>query len=609
LPNDTTMEGRTFPKVEERISAKLQQLSKDILLENLTEEARLAFEASPTQDHNEFDQWKQAPKKHENGMVLGLPKYAKIDCSFDMGWQQRSSGNRYASQSGDALLVGCITRKPIAMIVKSKLCNFCNAWNKKNLEDPPPHDCKANHGGSSSAMEPVACLEMVVDLYDSKHCIINRICCDDDASTRSMLRWSNRDYMTNTGTTVPPTVAKTKGAKAGEQQARPDKGKLPGRIPEPKFVADPNHRKKVFTGDLWKIHAKGVADKMTITKMDINRLGTGFGFMIKSLHKRPTTEWLDAANAVVEHHFDEHKYCGAWCRRKTMTDLQLQSSERYYRCKNKDAKLYSVLTEVIARFITFERLEEVGHGFDTQINESFNNTASWFAPKNKVYCGSQSLENRLSMAVGINSIGLHRYFTRLYTRFGITMDPCVSHYLAVKENVRDKRHEKNKLRKTKIARKEKQYVTLRQQEQAAKKERAKRDGTYKTGQNMEAGGADGYTLDELLAAAAKKPRIKRSRKDAICPLCQKAGHTTARSRKCTYYKVKIESNNEVQPDQENVQMAVITDRLDSQHLMDDDSVDQDVFVDAATWDESSLEEERTPTMAERTPRQLPSAGI
>jgi hypothetical protein len=431
LPNDTTMEGRTFPKVEERISAKLQKLSRVILLENLTEEARLAFEANPVQDNNDFDQWKEALNKDENGMILGIAKYAKIDVSFDMGWQQRSSGNRYASLSGDALLVGCITRKPVAFIVKSKICNFCKAWNKKNLEDPPWHDCRANHGGSSSAMEPVACLEMVVDLFDTKHCIINRICCDDDASTstRSLLRWSNADYMINNNNTVRPTVAKTKGAKAGELQPRPDRGRLPGRIPEePKFVADPNHRKKVFTGDLWKIHStKGVENRFTMTKMDINRLGTSFGHMVRGLHKRPKTEWIDAAKAVVDHHFDDHQYCGAWCRRKRMTELQRKQSERYYRSKIKDAKLYECIIKIASRFITMERLEELGHGFDTQINESFNNTASWFAPKNKVYCGSQSLENRLSMAIGINSIGLHRYFTRLYKVFGITMELLEEH--------------------------------------------------------------------------------------------------------------------------------------------------------------------------------------
>jgi hypothetical protein len=216
---DGGVEGRTFPKVEEWISAKLQKLSRDILLENLTEEARLSFEADPVQDNNDFDQWKEALKKDENGMILGNAKYANIDVSFDMGWQQRSSGNRYASLSGDALLVGCMTRKPVAFIVKSKICNFCKAWNNKKLEDPPWHDCRANHGGSLSAMEPVACLEMVVDLFNTKHCIINRICCDDDASTRSLLRWSNADYMINNNTTIcqkEPRLASYSHALTGE---------------------------------------------------------------------------------------------------------------------------------------------------------------------------------------------------------------------------------------------------------------------------------------------------------------------------------------------------------------------------------------------------------
>jgi hypothetical protein len=151
LPNDTSMETRTFTKIESRLSTKLQKLSKDILLDNLIEEARLSFDANEGQDANDFEQWKQALK--DPTMVVGIPKYAKIDCSFDMGWQQRSSGNKYASASGDALLVGCRTRKAVAIIVKSKVCNFCSCWEaklKKNnsnnnnddgFDEVPDHPC------------------------------------------------------------------------------------------------------------------------------------------------------------------------------------------------------------------------------------------------------------------------------------------------------------------------------------------------------------------------------------------------------------------------------------------------------------------------------------
>jgi hypothetical protein len=95
------------------------------------------------------------------------------------------------------------------------------------------------------------------------------------------------------------------------------------------------------------------------------------------------------------------------------TYLLLVANERYYRCKMKDAKLYQVLKTIFDHFVSLDRLQEVAHGMDTQVNESFNNTASWFAPKNKVYCGTMSLTNRIGMAIGINSLGLLGYFQRL----------------------------------------------------------------------------------------------------------------------------------------------------------------------------------------------------
>jgi hypothetical protein len=67
--------------------------------------------------------------------------------------------------------------------------------------------------------------------------------------------------------------------------------------------------------------------------------------------------------------------------------------------------LFEKLQPIVEHFVTVERLTEVAHGMDTQVNESFNNTFSWLAPKNKVYCGSQSLRNRLCIGMGINALG------------------------------------------------------------------------------------------------------------------------------------------------------------------------------------------------------------
>jgi hypothetical protein len=61
--------------------------------------------------------------------------------------------------------------------------------------------------------------------------------------------------MRNTGTITVPKVPITKGKNKGIKMVyRPDRGRLPANISEPLFVADPNHRKKAFTGDLYKLN-------------------------------------------------------------------------------------------------------------------------------------------------------------------------------------------------------------------------------------------------------------------------------------------------------------------------------------------------------------------
>jgi hypothetical protein len=207
-------------------------------------------------DDDSFDLWKASL---DTGV---LPKnlYPKLAVSYDMAWQQRNSGHKYNSPSGHAIFVGKLSRKPIALVIKSKLCNFCSTFKKNNPdvadEFIPPHDCTKNHVGSSSSMEPKGCLEMTISLFNNCRCIVASICIDDDASTRSVMRWSNADFMKNNNTTEVPTIAKSKGKNKGEQQKRPNFGKLPGNIPEPVFVADPNHRVKVLTGELYNLESK-----------------------------------------------------------------------------------------------------------------------------------------------------------------------------------------------------------------------------------------------------------------------------------------------------------------------------------------------------------------
>jgi hypothetical protein len=146
-----------------------------------------------------------------------------------MAWQQRNSGHKYASPSGHALLVAAKSRKPIALVIKSKLCNYCSSFVKQNPDcegEVPPHDCPKNHFGTSGAMEPQACLEMVTLVFDNHKCVVKYICINDDSLTRAKVKWSNADYMLNNNTTILPQVPISKGDRKGQLQDRPDKGGL-----------------------------------------------------------------------------------------------------------------------------------------------------------------------------------------------------------------------------------------------------------------------------------------------------------------------------------------------------------------------------------------------
>jgi hypothetical protein len=76
LPNDTTMEGRSFGIIEERIGPEIRTLCRTILLENLVEEVRANkfFE-----DEADFERWEAATT--DQSIVVHKSKYPKIRVS------------------------------------------------------------------------------------------------------------------------------------------------------------------------------------------------------------------------------------------------------------------------------------------------------------------------------------------------------------------------------------------------------------------------------------------------------------------------------------------------------------------------------------------------
>jgi hypothetical protein len=223
------------------------------------------------------------------------------------------------------------------------------------------------------------------------------------------------------------------------------------------------------------------------------------------------------------------------------------------------------------------------------------------------------------MAIGgINSLGIHKYFTRLFRSLGITMPPSINHYLAFRDNSRTTRLNKRKDKAAKKARKKKFYEKMKEGEKTERVERLRQEGTYKSGQNMADGGADGYTeeqlahaaadgyteeeLQMLLASATGNRSRKKKRPKVICPFCNKPGHSTRRSKNCLQYIPKGEpkdppTNEAVDPPAQ--QGDSVDDVMESFDAMDAMQINDDVstleeFVDADTWSDGE-DDEPTPT--------------
>ena len=585
LPNSTTMERRSFTIIEDGAGPFIRQLTKDVLLENLIEEVRLTASASDDYDNNDFMLWKQSVT--ERNITLDKRKYPRIKVCFDMGWQQRGSGKSYNSQSGHALYIGGRTKKPVSLCIKSKFCNTC-AQLRGQHGPVKDHDCMRNWFGSSGAMEAASALDMLVELYRQFNTVLEFIVADDDSSTRAMLSWDNDDYLKNNNTTVLPKVKKKAGPNRGDLQDRPDGvGRLPGDIPEPKFAADPNHRRKLLTGELKALAELKVAERLTMTGMDVQRINKNYGHFLKQMRKLNDEERESAGKAVLEHHFDNHEFCRAWCVRKRKTPEERLQSKAHYRCKTKDANLYVKLQRILERCISSDCLDDLSHGMNTNTNESFNNTFSWYAPKNKAHCGSYSLHNRIGMGIGVNSLGVEAHFRRLLIKLGTQMSPDMAHFLKVKDRMRSERLAR--LRSDAYRRKKMEHKTeqLKKDTAIAHKERAKRDGTCRRGMNFELGPVGGWTEQEIT-----QPKKRSAAKHRGCATCQQSGHATPRSKLCGKHgewlqqqatRKQKRSQAPTATFQSEEDTAREVNELDHLPLDDDSDMDLAAFHDAGTW--------------------------
>ena len=131
LPNNTIMESRSFTIIEDRIGPLVREICNEIILQKLTEEAKLIMEALDIHGEHDFKTWKDALVN--KNIKLSVAKMPKIEALYDMAWQQKVSGHVCNALSGHGTFIRMHSQKVIVLVVKSKkTCGSCASWEKKN---------------------------------------------------------------------------------------------------------------------------------------------------------------------------------------------------------------------------------------------------------------------------------------------------------------------------------------------------------------------------------------------------------------------------------------------------------------------------------------------
>ena len=268
-----------------------------------------------------------------------------------MGWQCKGSGKSYNSKSGHAVLIGKNTGKILNFATRITNCMQCDK--DKSI----PHDCRMNWGGSSKAMEGDAAVELLQKTKSPTY-RISTIINDEDSTTMSKI--------------------------SSEIEHEVEKN------------CDINHCKKGIGNALYQLKPKHKVLSTTV----IRYIQKCFSYAIAQ-NKNEIEATKIALLNIVPHLYDEHDFCGEWCKHKS--DPTWKYKHLPYGQPLSDQVLRIHLEEIFQK--QAKNASRLCPNASSNCNESFNMTVAAKAPKTKHYSKSESLDFRVAAAVCQKNIG------------------------------------------------------------------------------------------------------------------------------------------------------------------------------------------------------------
>ncbi len=192
-------------------------------------------------------------------------------------------------------------------------------------------------------MEALGAVETVLDIWiNCSNAYVAAIVTDEDSSTRLKLSHSMADLVAagkvaEADRRYKPKVEGRLGSK------KDDHGMLPLKHPELDKLSDPGHFVKNYKGELYVWVGAAKAKNQTC-KANSMRLSRNLSYMLEQ-YKRGTAnctfeKFERAAKASFKHHWNDHQFCGSWCKAKDWNEMEKDKFKNKYRNKETHQKEY-----------------------------------------------------------------------------------------------------------------------------------------------------------------------------------------------------------------------------------------------------------------------------
>ena len=234
-----------------------------------------------------------------------------------------------------------------------------------------------------------------------------------------------------------------------------------------------------------------------------------------------------------------------------MNDLKVRENaliERnqkgYYRCKVRHSKLYKEMTAAFAPYIQKDMLVQLQHNWNTQKNEALNTSVSFYAPKNKTYSTTQSLDTRVAIAAGVQILGYSGFWCRVFEMFEMTVDDNLLQSLIQRDLAKTNKTKREQSKEGKMRKSDGKYKKFNKAQQEAL-------DSYSAGLGYESGLALSAAIKEIKDSPVERnpkgtPKEKLRCKYHHADYCDVLGHSDARSPFCKMKMLNVSERKAIE---------------------------------------------------------------